>query len=177
MKITRILLPILFVSIFFGALELHAQQAREMYPLEIDDYECLKSLECIQSSQSLKRKGWSFIFDETVDEYARELTARMKGKNVSFLAKYDKEGFMIGSKYKLNNIALPTCLLTYLVEGKYKGWQITASEMVMDDFDPASVRYKVLLKNDTSLRSEVFDSEFIGDLHLKFDGHAKHCLM
>lgn len=177
MKNYRLSLLILFASIFLCAFEVHAQQAREMDPLELSDYECLKSLECIQNSQSLKSKGWLFTFDETVDEYAEELTAHMKGQNVSLFAKYDKEGYMIRSKYKRDNVVLPGCLLAYLIEESYKGWRITASEMVVENFDPASIKYKVLLQNHTSARTEKFDSEFIGNLHLKFKGEAKHCLM
>lgn len=171
------LLSILFNLLVFGALDGIAQQLREMQPLDPHDFECLQSLECVQDSKSLESKGWSFIFDETVDEYARELTARMKGENISFFAIYDKQGHLIRSNYKRQNIALPKCLLAYLTEGNYKDWQVIGSEMKMKDFDPSSVTYKVVLKNKTSDTSEVFDFDFINDLHLKYEGLAELCLI
>ena len=177
MKIIQTLPLIIFSLFFFSALDSHAQQAREMQPLEVHDFECLRSLDCVQSSQSLRSKGWSFIFDDTVDEFAPELTARMEGENISFLAIYDKQGNMIKSKYERVDMALPRCLLAYLTQDNYKGWKIAGSEMVMQDFDPASVRYKVMLENSTSEKSEVFDSEFINELHLKHEGLAKYCPM
>jgi len=179
MKITQVLLFIIlsFFFLLFGVLEANAQQLREMQPLEVHDFHCLQWLECVENSQSLKDKGWSFIFDETVDEFAQELTASMKGENVSFFAIYDKEGFLIRSDYKRKNVALPKCLLSYLTEGKYKEWRITGSEMEMKDFDPDLVKYKVVLENHTSTTSEVFDAEFINDLHVKHEGLAKYCLL
>ena len=173
MKITRILLSIIFSFLLFGALESKAQQTREMRPLGDNDLECLKSLVCAQNSHSLKSKGWSFIFDETVDEFAREFRASMKGKNVSLFALYDKEGFLIRSDYKRKNVALPKCLLSYLTESKYKDWQITGSEMKMKDFDPASVRYKVKLENKVVIVHEEYDYEFINDLNLRYEGLTK----
>lgn len=177
MKITQILLLVIFTFLVLGALDSKAQQLREMQPLEVQDFKCLQSLECVQSSQNLKSKGWFFIFDETVDEYARELTARMKGENVSFFALYDKEGHLIRSTYKQRNVALPKCLLSYLTEGNYEEWQITGSEMVLKDFDPATIKYKVMLENHTSATSEVYDFEFINDLHLKYQDLATFCLL
>jgi len=177
MKTTQIILLSTCSFLLFSTLDSQAQQVREMYPLEIHDFECLQSLQCAQSSQSLKNKGWTFIFDETVDEFTRELTARMKGENISFLAKYDKQGEVIRSTYKQNNAALPTCLLEYLSEGNYEEWQITGSEMVMRDFDATSITYKVKMKNKTTVASEEFDFEFINDLHQKYEGLAKLCLL
>jgi hypothetical protein len=178
MKITQLLFAITFCffSLHFGTNDSNAQQVREMQPLEALDFECLQSLECVQSSQSLKSKGWSFIFDETVDEYARELTAIMKSENIFFFAIYDHEGYVIRSDYKRNNSALPLCLLAYLAEGDYKGWQITGSELEIRDFDPATVKYKVILENKTSAKSEVYDYDFIESLHLKHEDLAQHDL-
>lgn len=172
---THTLFLTLFSYLLLSGLDAMAQQSREMQPLEIHDFECLQSLECIQSSQSLKRKGWSFIFDDTVDEFAPELTARMEGENISFLATYDKQGNMIKSKYERVNMALPRCLLTYLTQDNYQGWKIAGSEMQMKDFDPASVKYTVRLENETSMKSEAFDAEFINELHLKHEGLAQYC--
>lgn len=177
MKITQVLLSVIFTFLILGALDSKAQQVREMHPLDVQDFKCLQSLECVQNSQSLKNKGWLFIYDETVDEFARELTARMKGETLSFFALYDKQGHLIRSNYKRNNVALPKCLLSYLTEGNYKGWQITGSEMVLKDFDPTSIKYKVMLENHTSATSEVYDFEFINDLHLKYEGMATFCLL
>lgn len=177
MKITQILFSIIFFFLLISALDSKAQQVREMHPLDVQDFKCLQSLECVQNSQSLKSKGWVFIFDETVDEFARELTARMKGENVSFFALYDKQGHLIRSTYKQRNVALPKCLLSYLTEGNYEEWQITGSEMVLKDFDPTSIKYKVMLENHTSATSEVYDFEFINDLHLKYEGLATYCLL
>lgn len=176
MKITKPLLLPLFSFLLFCVLDAHTQQVREMQPLEKHDFECLQSLDCVQSSQSLKSKGWLFIFDETVDEFAPELTARMEGENISLLSIYDNEGNMIKSKYKRRNVALPTSLLRYLTEGNYEEWKITGSEMVMNDFDPSSARYLVMLEKNSSVISEVFDSEFINGLHLKYQSLVKQTL-
>lgn len=176
MKYAQTLLFIAIPFVLIGALDANAQQVREMQSPELHDFECMKSLECIQDSQSLKGKGWSFIFDETVDEFAGELTARMKGDNISLMATYDKEGQLIASRYKRIDVALPNCLLAYLTESQYEGWQIIGSEMVIKDFDPATSQYTVFLENATSVRSEKFDYEFVNDLHLKHEGLAKHSL-
>lgn len=173
MKITYIISLFIFLYLHFGVLDAHAQQFRELQPLDVHNFECLKSLECAQNSQSLKSKGWSFVFDETVDEFAPELTAQMKGENISFFAIYDSKGYLIRSTYKREDVALPNRLLAYLTAGDYKGWQITRTEMVVKDFDPATVNYKVMLKNNTLAKSEVFDSKFINDLHLKNEGLVK----
>jgi hypothetical protein len=174
MKNTQILGSTIISILLFGALDSNAQQVREMQPLEAHDFECLQSLECVQSSQSLKSKGWVFIFDETVDDLARELTAKMKSKHISFFATYDELGDVLRSKYKRENVALPRCLLKHLAEGTYKGWEITRSEMMVKNLDPTSIKYKVKLKNNTSTKSEVFDFKFINDLHLKHGGLGKY---
>jgi len=174
MKITQILLSTIFPLLLLGTLDSKAQQMREMKPLDVQDFKCLQSLECVQSSQSLKSKGWTLVFDDTVDQFARELTARMKSEHVSFHAIYDELGNLIRSNYKLENAALPACLLKHLAEGDYKGWQIESSRLAVKNFDPASVKYKVMLKNKASTKSEVYDFAFINDLHLKYDGLAKH---
>jgi len=175
MKITQILLSTIFSLLLFGPLNTNAQQMREMKPLKVQDFKCLQSLECVQSSQHLKSKGWTFVFDDTVDKFARELTARMKGEHVYFHAIYDEKGNLIRSNYKLENAALPSCLLKHLAEGTYKGWQIAGSRLVVKNFDPASLKYKVILKNKASTKSVVYDNEFINDLHLKYEGLAtKH---
>jgi hypothetical protein len=111
-----------------------------------------------------------------VDEYARELTARMKGENVSFFALYDKQGEVIRSDYQRKNVALPTCLLAYLIEGEYQDWQITDSEMEMKDFDPKTIQYHVLLENGRSKKTAVFDFEFISKLHARHQDLVRHSL-
>ena len=174
MKIIQVLLLIVFFFLSIGVIDSNAQQFREMQPLEAHDFECLQSLQCVENSESLKNKGWAFVFDDTVDEFSKELTAKMKGSGLSFFAKYDELGNLIRSKYKRKNVALPPCLLKHLVEGSYKGWQITSSEMVIRDFDTTSIRYKVLLKNKRATKSEIYDVEFINGLHLGYEGLAKH---
>ena len=176
MKITQALFLIIIPYLLLGALDSKAQQTREMQSLEDHDFQCLKSLQCAQNSRSLQEKGWAFVFDETVDESARELTARMKGEDIYFYAVYDEEGDVIRSIYKQTDVALPNCLLANLTEGSYRGWQITGSEMVMKDFETSSVKYKVKLQNKTSATSEIFDFDYLNNLHLKHEVLAKHGL-
>lgn len=173
MKITYFISLFIFSCLLIDASDAQGQQLREMQSLDAHDFECLKSLDCAQNSESLDSKGWAFISDETVDEVPRELTARMEGENIFFFAIYDKQGYLIRSTYKREDIALPNRLLAHLAEGDYKGWKITASEMVMKDFDPATITYKVMLENKTSAKSEVFDTDFINGLHLKSEGLVK----
>jgi hypothetical protein len=172
MKITQIIFLFFFISV-----DSYSQQTRELLPLDNQDFKCLQSIECIENSQSLKQKGWSFIYDKTVDEFTRELTAIMKGENIYFFAIYDIEGSLIRSTYKRKNVPLPSCLLTYFSQGNYKEWQITGSEMVIRDFDPATINYKVELKNKKSSTSEKYDFDFISGLHLKYEKLARHCML
>lgn len=177
MKITQellfIILPFLFL---FRAFDSNAQQLREMQPLEVHDFECLQSLECVQKSHSLKSKGWAFVFDNTADEYHGELTAHMKGENIFFYAVYDKEGNLMRSHYKRKEVALPRCLLAHITENNSGKWRISDSQMILKNFDPATVKYKVMLESNTSERSEVYDFEFVNRLHVQHEGLVKHGL-
>lgn len=177
MNIYRPFISALFALFMLSTFDSNAQQPREMYPLEVHDFECLRSLDCVQNSQSLKSKGWSFIFDETVDDFAKELTAQMKGENIYLYAIYDKEGKLIKSTYKRKDAALPKCLLTHHTEDNYNGWRITGSEMVVRDFDPSTIKYKVMLESETSARSEIYDFDLISDLHSSYEGMAELCLL
>lgn len=177
MNINRSLISTLFAFLILGTFDSNAQQLREMQALEAHDFECLRSLDCVQNSQSLKSKGWAFIFDETVDEFAKELTARMKGENIYFLAIYDKEGKLIKSTYRRKDVALPGCLLTFHTEDKHEGWRITGSEMVVRDFDPSTIKYKVKLESETSARSEEYDFDFISNLHSSYESEAELCML
>jgi len=173
MKIAQLLVWFIFTYSFFSIKVSNAQQNRELQPLESDDFECLQSIECIQDSRSLKDKGWLFVFDETVDEFQRELTASMKGENISLIAIYDEYGYLIRSEYKRKNVALPASLLSHLFEGSYKGWQLNGTELVMKNFDPATIKYKVVLENSTSTKSEVYDFEFISELNSEYEELTK----
>lgn len=174
MKITQIIISVIFTFLVFDS---NAQEVREMQPLSIQDFKCLQSLECAQNSQSLKSKGWVFVFDETVDEYTRELTAKMKGEKVYFFAIYDEQGIVIRSKYKLENTALPSCILRYLAENNDMGWRIAGTKMEVKDFEPFSIKYIVMLENGTSNKSEVYNFEFINDLHFKYKELAESCFL
>lgn len=174
MKFTQRLLSIIFFFLLFGALESKAQQTREMRPLADNDFECLKSLECAQNSPSLKEKGWRFIFDESVDGFTQEFRAIMKGENISFFALYDKQGYLVRSEYKRKDVALPTPLLTHLFQSNYKDLKLIGTELVMKDFDPATVKYKVVLENNAVTMVEKYDYEFINDLHLQYEGLTKY---
>ncbi|PWN06513.1 hypothetical protein [Rhodohalobacter mucosus] len=173
----RHVLTALVAFLMLGTIDLHAQELREMQPLEADDFECLQSLDCIQNSQSLKSKGWSFIFDETVDAFANERTAYMKGENIYFFAMYDKKGNLIRSTYRRKDVALPRCLHRYHAETADEGSRIAGSEMTMKDFDPSTIKYKVMLESGTSSRSEVYDSDFISDVHREYEGVAELCMI
>jgi hypothetical protein len=177
MRITQAIILTLVAFLMLGAYDSDAQQLREMQPLEDQDFECLKSLDCVQESQSLKSKGWSFIFDETVDAFANELTAHMKGENIYFFAVYDKEGNLVRSTYRRVDVALPKCLHRYHAENGNAGWRITGSEMTMKDFDPSTIKYKVMLESESSARSEVYDSDFISDVHMRYEGVAELCMI
>lgn len=163
----------IFPLLLICTLKSIAQQTREIHPLDDNDFECLKSLECAQNNQSLKKKGWAFVFDESVDKFAQEFRARMKGKNISFFALYDKQGYLIRSEYKRKNVALPSFLLTYLFQDNYKEWQLTGTELVMKDFDPATIKYKVVLENTSSIISKVYDFKFITGLDSKYEVRTK----
>lgn len=173
MKFTQCLFSIIFFSLLLGALESKAQQTRVMRPLDDNDFECLKSLECVQNSPSLKEKGWKFVFDESVDDFTQEFRARMKGKDISFFALYDKQGYLIRSEYKRKDVALPTSLLTHLLQSNNKGLKLTGTELVMKDFDPATIKYKVIMENKTSKVSEEYDIYFITDLDSKYERLTK----
>ena len=176
MKITQKVLLLVVPVMTFVAPAGEAQEMREMQALEVIDYECLRSLDCAQSSQSLKAKGWAFIYDDTVDENAGKLTARMVGENVYFFAIYDEQGKVVKSTYQRDGIALPRSLLSYFTQSRYKGWQITGTEMVMTNFDPNSKIYRVTIQNKSSVKSIIIDTEFIKQLHEKGKGLARNGL-
>jgi hypothetical protein len=149
-----------------------AQQMRELRPLSAQDFKCLQSLECIQNSESLKAKGWSFVFDNTVEKFAQELTAKMEGKNISFFAVYDKQGKLIESEYKRFNIALPSELLSYLAENNNDKWLLTGSEMIMQNFDESTIYYNVTLEKQSQIRSESYDMAFINTIDVEAENYA-----
>lgn len=161
------------IFILISTAQLFAQNtARELRPLDAEDFKCLQSLECIKSSENLKAKGWSFIFDDTVQKFAQELTARMEGKNISFYAVYDKKGNLIRSEYKRKNIALPASLLAYLAENELTHAQLTGTEMVMKNFDASTISYKVMLESKSSVESKNFDIAFIDNIRMNSEGLA-----
>jgi len=161
----RQITPILIFTLsLICNLKSNAQQTRKMHPLDDNDFECLKSLKCAQNSRSLKEKGWTFVFDESVDEFTQEFRASMKGENISFFALYDKQGYLVRSEYKRKDAALPTPLLTHLFQSNYKGLKLTGTEFVMKDFDPATIKYKVVLEDETSTVTDAFDIDFIAGL-------------
>jgi hypothetical protein len=49
--------------------------------------------------------------------------------------------------------------------------------MVVRDFDPSTIKYKVMLESETSARSEVYDFDLISDLHSSYEGMAELCLL
>ena len=175
--IQRHILTALIAILWIGTVNLQAQELREMQPLESADFECLQSLDCIQNSRSLESKGWSFVFDETVDDLAGELTARMNGENIYFFAVYDEDGSLIRSTYRRIDAALPQCLHRYHAENGNQGWRITGSEMTIRNFDLSTIKYKVTLESESSSRSEVYDSDFISDVHRMYEGMAELCVI
>jgi len=177
MNINRPLISTLVAFLMLGTIDSNAQELREMQPLESADFECLQSLDCIQNSQSLESKGWSFTFDETVDAFANERTAYMKGENIYFFAMYDKKGNLIRSTYRRKNVALPKCLHRYHAETANEGSRIAGSEMTMKNFDPSTIKYKVVMESETSVRSKVYDVDFISDLHRTYEGVAEICML
>ncbi|TVQ68093.1 MAG: hypothetical protein EA360_00680 [Balneolaceae bacterium] len=150
----------LIIKIFSVSLP-YAQDTRTLLPLDAKDFQCLKSVDCIKNSESLKEKGWSFIFDDTVENFPQELTAKMDGENVSFFAIYNKEGDLIRSEYKRKNMSLPTSLFAYLADNSQDGWILTGTQMVMYNFDESTVTYEVFLQNGSSSESMNFDIAFI----------------
>lgn len=163
----------IFPLLLICTLKSIAQQTREIHPLDDNDFECLKSLECAQNNQSLKKKGWAFVFDESVDEFTQEFRASMKGKNISFFALYDKQGYLVRSEYKRKDAALPTPLLTHLSQSNYKDLKLAGTELVMKDFDPATIKYKVVFEDETSTVTDAFDIDFIAGLDSN-DGFELH---
>jgi len=175
MKIKKVVASILIFSsscIFF--INVKAQELRKLEPLDKGDFKCLQSIQCIQNSSTLKAKGWKFIFDRTVEKFPQELTARMKGENISFFAIYDKKGNLIKSKYKRTDVPLPPSFLVYLTQQKYKGWQIAATEFTMENFDTSLVTYRVLLKREKSKLTKEYDQEFVNKIDRKFKSIAEH---
>jgi len=164
---------LLFVFIF----EAKTQPMRDLQPLKLQDFECMKSLECAQNSQNLHNKGWAFVFTEPPAPYTREFTASMKSEDVNLNAKYNQRGDLIRARYKRNNAALPKCLMIHLTEDSDEDWQIKESELVMKNFDPASVRYRVKLQNQTTEILEEFDYDEIRNLHENYEGSEKLCLL
>ncbi len=167
MKTVKAILSLTFIILLFSISQLHAQSARTLLPLDTHDFKCLKSVECIKNSESLKEKGWSFIFDDSVEKFAQELTAKMNGENVSFYAVYNKEGDLIRSEYKRKNLALPPTLLAYLAENNQEGWILTGTQMVMHNFDESTINYEVIIQNGSSTESINYDLAFIEGLFTK----------
>lgn len=174
MKLLKTILSTVILLLLLPAVQLSAQSNREMRPLDAHDFKCLQSLECIQSSESLKAKGWSFIFDDSVEKFAQELTATMEGKNISFFAIYDKDGILIESVYKRKNIALPALLLAHLAETEMENSRLTSTEMVMKNFDASTISYNVVLERNSSLESKTFDMAFINSIHLNTNNFAEN---
>ncbi len=165
-------LLVLCVMVF----EAKTQQLREMQSLAQQDFECLQSLDCAQTNPILEEKGWTFVFDETVDDFAKELTASMKSEQVNLNAIYDRHGNLIRARYKRYNVSLPKCLLIHFSLDQYEEWKIAESELWIKDFDPVSARYKVKLINNTAETYEEFDYDMIAELHDKYEGPIKLCL-
>lgn len=164
MKSIQSILSVTLLLFVFSASQLYAQETRILQPLDTQDFKCLKTLACIQSSESLKEKGWSFIFDDTVEKFAQELTASMEGENVSFFAIYNKEGHLVRSVYQRKNMSLPHALLVYLIENNPEGVTLTGTAMTMHNFDESTITYEAVLQNGTSTESKNFDIAFIEEL-------------
>ncbi len=169
MKSVRSILSLTLLLLFLSANQLYSQETRTLQPLDTQDFECLKTLDCIQSSERLKEKGWSFILDDTVEKFAQELTAKMEGENVSFFAIYNKEGHLVRSVYKRKNISLPPSLLVYLAENNPEGLTLTGTTMTMHNFDESTITYDVVLQNGTSVESKNYDIAFVEELS-KYQG-------
>ena len=166
MKSLKPILTLTVLLLLLSSIQISAQHTRELRPLEASDFKCLQSLECIRGSESLKVKGWSFVFDDTVEKFAQELTAKMEGENISFFAVYDKEGDLIKSVYTRKNVALPANLLSYLAENNDKGWKLAGTEMIMNNFDESTIVYNVELENHTISESRNYDLAYINDIIL-----------
>lgn len=173
LRIIIISILILFISTF----EARTQEVRELRSLDLQDFECLKSLDCAQNSPILKNKGWAFVFEEPVAPFAREFTASMKGEDVHFHARYNQQGDLLSARYKRNNVKLPKCLLIHLTEDADEHWQIAESELDMKNFDPALIRYRVKLQNHTTETYEEYDYEKIRELHNRYEGSSELCLL
>lgn len=164
MKTVLSTLSLTLLLLLLSAIQINAQNNRTLLPLDAQDFKCMKTLDCVQSSESLKDKGWSYIFDDSVEKFAQELTAMMEGENVSFFAVYDKEGYLIKSVYKRKNMSLPPSLLVYLVENNPEGLKLTGTSMTMHNFDESTITYEVVLQNGFATESKNYDIAYIEEL-------------
>lgn len=155
-----ILISSITISLFFLASVLPAMSQsaeRTITPLNENDFTCFQNLECACSNKDLAAKGWVFTFDETVNGISQDVTAVMKGRNISLTAQYDKNGNLTSAVYKVENIALPPQLLIHLVDDQYSGFTMIANEKMVKDFDPNKTVYSVTMQNGESVKKLTFD--------------------
>src|SRR5690554_2971742 len=150
----------LLILLFFASLVMPAearQGLQNIQPLDESDYPCFQVFDCVLTSKSLQQKGWNFVFDESVKNIPQELTINMEGVNISFNARYNKEGGLINGEYKLTNLALPAVLTSHFSDNSYSGWYVIASEKTVLDFNSAKTTFKVTLTNDVTTQQQTFN--------------------
>lgn len=165
MKPTFYMLQFFAIILVFTAANLLAQQNdRVLLPLDDEDFKCFQTIKCVTDSESLKEKGWAFIFDDSVENYLQELSIAMKGVNVELSATYNKKGELLRATYKRQNLALPAALLSHIAIDEFDGWNMTGNEMIMKNFEENKTNYTVELQNNSSTKLLTFTHSDILDM-------------
>ena len=132
------------------------QNDRPLLPLSDEDFACFQTVDCVLSSDELKKKGWNFTIDGTVENHPQELTFNMKGENVFLNAAYSKEGNLIRAKYQLFDRAVPTAILNKLGESDYQEWTVVANTLTVRNFESATAEFALKLQKGESSETMQF---------------------
>lgn len=109
-------------------------------------YNCFKELHCLKNNREIREKGLDIQFDRK--RHFKEYQLSGETRNEKLDAVYDDQGRLIEARLVRVNFALPRFITEQLVTGQYADWRMIGNEMVVENFDAKTTRYKVILQKE-----------------------------
>lgn len=119
------------------------------------NFSCFQSLQCLINENPFKKSNLDKI--RLNSNQTRNYVIEGTSKNEEVYAEYDSSGKLIKATVVQRNIAVPRSISMVLAQGEYQSYKMIGNEVVIQNFDPYSMMYKIVLQNEDEVRVEYFD--------------------
>ncbi len=156
------ILAFLMIVIFSGTvfakdIDHSINQDGNVLVINEQNYSCFTDINCLRYDAAIKNSGLKVRFDERWN--AGHYILKGTSENERVYAEYNEHGNLVKARLIQVNVPLPNKINRYLATGEFKEWKLIGNEKTVQNFDPKTTEYKVILQKDGKGKVLYFDNK------------------